>query len=269
MLLSWRAGEHEGALAFLLAANGAALIFGGFARPWGTSRPMIETRSALIRTRPKVNDLRAVGAEGAAFHHLWANCRPDLLTLSRGRRLWRDMLRMAATSMGVVASLAAADVSPTLARDGGLLLLCVRMLLCAKGAGRARSEELAGGLERRAEMPPAPSPTCTSSPAILNVSGLDVIDDRGEVRGPVSFRAAVGGLTWLVAPEERDGRALIELLLGLRRAEQGLVQLGGDQADRTDGRRWRARCGFVPSQPPLVRGSLRDNLLVCAPQTSN
>jgi ABC-type multidrug transport system fused ATPase/permease subunit len=91
------------------------------------------------------------------------------------------------------------------------------------------------------------------SPWILD--GLDLVLEPGET-------------TALVGPSGAGKSTVVDLLLGLRRPEGGRITVDGVDLATIRGDAWRRRVGVVPQDPMLFDRSVRENLLLAAPDAT-
>ncbi len=87
---------------------------------------------------------------------------------------------------------------------------------------------------------------------------------RGGLRG---VEACVGpGVTALVGASGAGKSTLLDLVLGFAAPDAGRILVDGTDLGHLDPAGWRARVAWVPQQPHVFAGSVRDNLLLAAPQ---
>ena len=261
-------GAEPRALPWLPASNGAALVLIALKFPRTTPDPAVPALAILTRVMCKVTALRAIGAEGEAFRHLWRRFSHDPVRKVQARALWRRAMRITAATAAGGVCLAAASEWPASALPVGLLLLIARMVLASWCPARLEGGGATAAASLQSERPSRRAPGGTDVPAHLTVQDMLVVGDRGEKLGPTSFRATLGDVTWLLVPGEHERRLIAECLLGLRGVDAGALELGDDRLNLTGDRHWRDRCAYVPARTTLVRGTLLDNLRVSAPQMS-
>ena len=91
---------------------------------------------------------------------------------------------------------------------------------------------------------------------------------RGGVTG-VDLDLPAGSLTALVGESGSGKTTLARLLLGLARPEAGRILVNGVDLAGRAGAAWRARIAWVAQQPFIFSGSLRANLLLGCPATTD
>ncbi len=69
----------------------------------------------------------------------------------------------------------------------------------------------------------------------------------------------------IVGPSGAGKSTLISLLLGFVRADRGGIRVNGEPLARWTPESWRAHIAWLPQQPALLHGSIRDNLLISRP----
>jgi ATP-binding cassette subfamily C protein CydD len=72
----------------------------------------------------------------------------------------------------------------------------------------------------------------------------------------------------LVGPSGAGKSTVINLLLGFARPQQGAVWVADTRLDEIDVRQWCKHVAWVPQQPRLFHGTLRDNILLAKPDAS-
>lgn len=92
--------------------------------------------------------------------------------------------------------------------------------------------------------------------------------ERGGVTG-IDLDLPAGSLTALVGESGSGKTTLARLLLGLARPEAGTITVNGVDLARCAGADWRARIAWVPQQPFIFSGSVRDNLLLGCPAATD
>ena len=163
-------------------------------------------------------------------------------------------------------------------RDGiFVLLLAPEFYLPMRALGalrHARMDALAAAkdmLALEAASAPAAVPAAGASPApsgapTLRFEALRFTHaGRGEtLRG---VEASVGpGVTALVGASGAGKSTLLDLVLGFAAPDGGRILVNGGDLAQLDPAQWRARIAWVPQQPHVFDGTLRDNLLLAAPQ---
>ncbi len=94
-------------------------------------------------------------------------------------------------------------------------------------------------------------------------------DDAPDAVAGLSLVLEPGRVTALVGPSGSGKSTVVDLLLGLRRPQEGRVTVGGKDLASLSGEAWRRRAGVVPQEPLLFDWSVRDNLLLAAPGASD
>ena len=165
-------------------------------------------------------------------------------------------------------------------RDGiFVLLLAPEFYLPMRALGalrHARMDALAAAkdmLALEAASTPAAVPAAGAAPApsgapTLRFEGLRFTHaGRGEtLRG---VEATVGpGVTALVGASGAGKSTLLDLVLGFAAPDAGRILVNGGDLGQLDPAAWRARIAWVPQQPHVFAGTLRDNLLLAAPQAN-
>jgi ABC-type multidrug transport system fused ATPase/permease subunit len=84
-------------------------------------------------------------------------------------------------------------------------------------------------------------------------AGPDVLDD-------VSFVVSAGETVGIVGPSGAGKSTLVQLVLRLRSATRGTVLVNGRSIDDFSRPDWLRRVAFVPQEPQLFSGSVRDNI---------
>jgi ATP-binding cassette subfamily C protein CydD len=160
-----------------------------------------------------------------------------------------------------------------------LLLLVPEMFVPMRallGAYHDR-QQAAGASEALAAMLAEPVPVAGSR-ALVDPSRAEIVFQGVTVRYPgrdapalrnFSFRAAPGECVVLMGPSGAGKSTVLDLLLGLRAPDAGLVALNGvpihalSPAARAEAITW------IGSRPKLFSGTLRDNLLLARPDASD
>ncbi|HWU50356.1 MAG TPA: thiol reductant ABC exporter subunit CydD [Asticcacaulis sp.] len=107
---------------------------------------------------------------------------------------------------------------------------------------------------------PVASPRLTEAPRLsFDQVTCGFPDDPGFRIGPVSFQAAPGSVTALVGPTGAGKTTLLRALLG-----QGQIVSGAIRINDTPLTDITASIAWVSQHPPILAGSLRDNLLAGA-----
>ncbi|AEV81905.1 Lipid A export ATP-binding/permease protein msbA [Actinoplanes sp. SE50/110] len=93
--------------------------------------------------------------------------------------------------------------------------------------------------------------------------------DGPEVLRDVTLRLPPAGLTALVGPSGAGKSTLLALVERFREPTAGRVEAGGRDVRHWPLRDLRARIGYVEQEAPVLAGTLRDNLLLGAPDASD
>lgn len=115
--------------------------------------------------------------------------------------------------------------------------------------------------------------------SLLQAFGVrcDVIGgDRGpglprevrEVLGDVSFTLPATGITAIVGPSGAGKSTLFQLIERFYDPDKGTVRISGDDASLLPLRELRSRIGLVEQDSPLMRGTVRENLVYARPHAT-
>jgi len=85
------------------------------------------------------------------------------------------------------------------------------------------------------------------------VTGIPVLNG-------VEFEATRGEIVGIVGPSGAGKSTFVQLLLGLREPESGLVLANGEPVGEFSQASWFARIAFVPQEPLLLNASVADNI---------
>lgn len=153
-----------------------------------------------------------------------------------------------------------------------VLLLAPEFYLPLRNMGsvyHARMEAL-GAAERIVELLDAPARPWTGSrrdvltpgePPRVALEGLTYAYPGGvQALADIDLTIAPGETLAIVGPSGAGKSTLALLLLGLLRAEAGRLAVNGVALDELDIDTWRASLAWVPQQPRLFFGTVRDNL---------
>jgi ATP-binding cassette subfamily C protein len=89
------------------------------------------------------------------------------------------------------------------------------------------------------------------------------------VLSQVSLALPVGSITAIEGPSGAGKSTLADVLAGLIEPDAGALEIDGEHLDPAGRRGWRRRVGHVAQDPMLFTGTIRDNLLLAAPQADN
>lgn len=101
----------------------------------------------------------------------------------------------------------------------------------------------------------------------LHDLGLVYPDGRVALR-TVSLAIYAGQTVALVGPSGAGKSSLLSVLLGLEEPSSGKVTWDGVDLSQADKRAWRSQLAWVPQEPVLFSGSVRDNLLLAKPDAN-
>jgi ATP-binding cassette subfamily C protein CydD len=104
----------------------------------------------------------------------------------------------------------------------------------------------------------------------LSLRGVDFAyaDGRGALHG-LSLDLPAGRTTVLVGPSGAGKSTVVQLLLGLLTPQAGQVLVDGVALTQLDLAWWRRQLSWLPQRPHLFVGTLRDNVLLGAPQADD
>ncbi len=122
------------------------------------------------------------------------------------------------------------------------------------GAGPAPAGARAGG----GGVVPGGAPTLRFEAVSFTHAG------RGEVLRAVQATVG-GGLTALVGNSGAGKSTLLDLLMGFAAPSGGRITVNGADLSRVDPTRWRKAIAWLPQNPHVFSGTLRENLLLAAP----
>ncbi|WP_111718622.1 ABC transporter ATP-binding protein [Homoserinimonas sp. OAct 916] len=116
---------------------------------------------------------------------------------------------------------------------------------------------------------PAPvAPDLRAPNAEADAAAVPAAHERGVLHG-VSFEAPRGKRTALVGPSGAGKSTILALIERFYDPSAGTVELGGLDIRSLDREALRAQIGYVEQDAPVLAGSLRDNLLLSAPNASD
>jgi ATP-binding cassette, subfamily C, bacterial CydD len=90
--------------------------------------------------------------------------------------------------------------------------------------------------------------------------------ERGSGLHDCSLVLRARRVTALVGATGAGKSTLLNLLLGFSAPDAGRICVDGDDLDALEAAQWRASVAWVPQQPHVFQGTVRDNLLLAAPQ---
>ncbi|HUW98087.1 MAG TPA: thiol reductant ABC exporter subunit CydD [Acidiferrobacter sp.] len=89
-------------------------------------------------------------------------------------------------------------------------------------------------------------------------------DGRTALTG-CSFRAASTGITTIVGASGGGKSTILKLVLGFAQPASGSVRIEGADLSELDLAQWHECVAWIPQQPHIFEGTVRDNLLLAAP----
>lgn len=84
----------------------------------------------------------------------------------------------------------------------------------------------------------------------------------------ISLFIPAGKMTAIIGPSGAGKSTLIDVIMGLLTPEHGTVELDGIRLTERNAVAWRKIIGYVPQEPYLFNASIRENLLLAAPEAS-
>lgn len=89
-----------------------------------------------------------------------------------------------------------------------------------------------------------------------------VIDD-------MSLTIPSGKITVFMGPSGAGKTTIVDLLIGLYKADSGRVLIGNTPIEEVDIREWRKKIGYVPQELTLLHNSIRENITLGDPEISD
>ena len=89
-----------------------------------------------------------------------------------------------------------------------------------------------------------------------------VIDD-------ISLTIPSGKITVFMGPSGAGKTTIVDLLIGLYKADSGRVLIGNTPIEEADIREWRRKIGYVPQELTLLHNSIRENITLGDPEISD
>lgn len=136
----------------------------------------------------------------------------------------------------------------------------------ARAEAEGAMRELIPLLDVRMEEPRDHQTVRLCGPPSVCCRAVSVVGDDGRRRlAPLDFDMAAGE-RWLVQGESGCGKSsLLEALLGFVPYE-GSLCVGGHELNTLDRDAWHGHLGYLGQQPPVLRGSVGDNLRLACPR---
>ncbi|MBM3998089.1 MAG: ATP-binding cassette domain-containing protein [Planctomycetes bacterium] len=239
-----------------------------------------ELLGTLVPIVQGIAKLRVAGAESRAASQWWPTFERHLALLDN-RQWWLDQLRIAASTVPAVASVAIysavhrrSNAGPDPAMSlGGLMAFLTTYGLFAHGLASigklATTATQALSLERLVRPIWHGEPEVTAGSAApgrlrgrvrLHDVAFRYHDEGPRVLENVSFEIAPGEFVAITGPSGGGKSSLIRLLLGLARPVEGIVSYDGHDLSRLDARAVRRQIGSVLQQSAVFAGTLFDNI---------
>jgi len=227
----------------------------------------------LSRAKLELNALRVkVEATKPVFH---------LMKREAGLSRWVQFLKgmvepiyVALTYSGIaIGLLVIAPVGgDTLGSTGGIFLIVLRSLSYGQSlqtigvtlaAFRPISETLHSEISRLDAFSETWGEVSLERLSEIKLQRVDLSYGRGvaPVLSDVSVRFSPGERVGIVGPSGSGKTSLCRALLGLLPVESDALRVGGFQFDQLSQSTLRDFVGFVPQEPTILRGSLRENLI--------
>ena len=125
---------------------------------------------------------------------------------------------------------------------------------------------------------PAPPPPGSGRRTLDGAAGVRVVFDAVSVRyasdlppalDAVSFSAPARGLTALVGASGAGKSTVLHALMNLVQPQQGRILVNDIPLDALDADDWLHHVAWVPQRPHVFEGTVRDNIALGRPQTSD
>jgi ATP-binding cassette subfamily C protein len=78
-----------------------------------------------------------------------------------------------------------------------------------------------------------------------------------------------GKISVFMGPSGAGKTTIVDLLIGLYKADSGLVLIGNTPIQEVDIREWRKKIGYVPQELTLLHNSIRENITLGDPEISD
>lgn len=85
----------------------------------------------------------------------------------------------------------------------------------------------------------------------------------------LSIEIPANRTTAIVGPSGAGKSTLLQLLLGLQRPQHGTIRVDGTPLDDIDAHVWHQQISWVPQRPRIFTGTLRDNIVIAAPDADD
>jgi ATP-binding cassette subfamily C protein CydD len=102
----------------------------------------------------------------------------------------------------------------------------------------------------------------------IRLEGIAVEHPGRGVRAPAGVGGVLrpGRIVAVTGPSGSGKSTLLRVVLGLQRPTTGHVTIGARRLDELDREAWWARVTWLPQRPTIVPGTVRENVLLFAPQ---
>lgn len=134
-------------------------------------------------------------------------------------------------------------------------------------AGRAAAGRIAELLREPAL--PSGATLTQADDAVLEVDGISLNTDHGPLLHRLSYRFAPGSVTAITGPSGTGKTTLLRILAGFESPDSGMVRLGQTEIAVLDEQERHRSIQFVPQNNPVLRTTVRENLLLSAPDATD
>jgi ATP-binding cassette subfamily C protein len=110
---------------------------------------------------------------------------------------------------------------------------------------------------------------CAYPPPLDNGSDAAPLHSRRDALDGVWLRIPAGKITAIVGPSGAGKSTIADLLLGLMFPQAGDVRIDGVELTPARAHQWREHVGYVPQDPFLFHDTIRANLQLAAPRSSD
>ncbi|MGY3876216.1 heme ABC transporter permease/ATP-binding protein CydD [Aeromonas enteropelogenes] len=140
----------------------------------------------------------------------------------------------------------------------------------AKAQAIGAAEQLLEFLEAEVSEPASGhAPFHADNPIRVEARALEVLSAEGKVLvGPIDFTLEAGSRTALIGVSGAGKSSLVNALLGFA-PYRGELKVNDQELATLDMSQWRLQLGWLSQNPQLFHASLRDNLLLAKPSTSD